>query len=1066
MVHFQTVVMTSSSSSQLTGDLPPIPIELGGSDDASTFVGLDLALRSTSDLLRREGSHNLSPKALSNITSGMRWFQDFHLGKDATGLRWPIVRIPDKIFLDRNRGGPLFTALLSAFRYKSTQSWRSFDFKNPKRFDDNIALFKKMERDLKAAGYITWPTIYFDDNIPQANLANLKRLAIRFGASIVQNPTKASHIVAHDSEEMDTDEDLRKEEERDNSGDSPDRTYLRTMAIVNVDKTSTNTSKQSSSSSSKKRSHAMALVHWWFWPTSADEWISASDVDGVPDNEKNSPNGPDDKTWIVSCKFVRDVALFNEWGLEMDYIIMDYEKKVNLFTDPAKWKMFESTTSVAVKKNGNKNLRAKSHNGDDLENSISDRKDSYSISSVVVNSHTDSLSIATTIKPNSTNSINKPGHIRDLDNRRGGNGMNPRIIQTRAIVPSYEKLNTIVFDGALRIAPTARKMMENYAIQNSSSPNTPFHLYKDLTGIKGPSMDETLHSIVVTELSESKTHINKTVAVNKQVWKEVQLQRIRGGGEETEENKNTVNSGHKTKGNDVANASLIDSDSFTTLTSKTEPGNATKNNALSGNEHSSTSPVSMSKLNTAFSNSSEQTLNENIPQLSEMDNIALSTNMSKGQQEISSPNTSCYGNDKNVANVPFKSGTSYDISIQASIHVQHKSTVPTKSTEDARRHLQGINPSGTLSNSLSILNEATQNQITESKENQASGKEISPKASSVTSPLTTESKVSTSNIQTRLPIIGNNLEKRHPIVVSGVKSQTTKGSSLTARLLSSVPKVVPFPNNSVPLKNNLPSLPSNATKNGTTVTSTKPMDSRLASEIVQSKPSPTLSDNVQSKGLLPNAPLQSMKSLIVDNNIHSLPTTSLAAKHMPFQPNTLPPSQMTPAQPPSSSSSVAIEETIYAPKWYNKSIPSQFEKQMLPEWFNGSASHRTSSNYVLIRNGIMNMVKTNPNRFITATAVRKSFAGDAGSLLRLHSFLMTWGMINTNTVGDSMPSSTMSTCQWGKPSFLGENNVSLLDQNNYDFHSSNNHDWTDSDRTTLTHSVVHHIQKKTKATCW
>ena len=56
------------------------PMEQGGPEDVASFVGLDLALRSTSELVK-EGSQHLSPKALSLLTAGMRWFQDVHLGK-------------------------------------------------------------------------------------------------------------------------------------------------------------------------------------------------------------------------------------------------------------------------------------------------------------------------------------------------------------------------------------------------------------------------------------------------------------------------------------------------------------------------------------------------------------------------------------------------------------------------------------------------------------------------------------------------------------------------------------------------------------------------------------------------------------------------------------------------------------------------------------------------------------------------------------------------------------------------------------------------------------------------
>ena len=55
------------------------------------------------------------------------------LKQQARAMQWPMVRIPDEIFRDRSRSGPLFTALLAAYREKNSSSWRAFDLANPKR---------------------------------------------------------------------------------------------------------------------------------------------------------------------------------------------------------------------------------------------------------------------------------------------------------------------------------------------------------------------------------------------------------------------------------------------------------------------------------------------------------------------------------------------------------------------------------------------------------------------------------------------------------------------------------------------------------------------------------------------------------------------------------------------------------------------------------------------------------------------------------------------------------------------------------------------------------------------
>jgi hypothetical protein len=53
--------------------------------------------------------------------------------QQARAMQWPMVRIPDEVFRDRSRSGPLFTALLAAYREKNSSSWRTFDLASPKR---------------------------------------------------------------------------------------------------------------------------------------------------------------------------------------------------------------------------------------------------------------------------------------------------------------------------------------------------------------------------------------------------------------------------------------------------------------------------------------------------------------------------------------------------------------------------------------------------------------------------------------------------------------------------------------------------------------------------------------------------------------------------------------------------------------------------------------------------------------------------------------------------------------------------------------------------------------------
>lgn len=91
------------------------------------------------------------------------------------------------------------------------------------------------------------------------------------------------------------------------------------------------------------------------------------------------------------------------------------------------------------------------------------------------------------------------------------------------------------------------------------------------------------------------------------------------------------------------------------------------------------------------------------------------------------------------------------------------------------------------------------------------------------------------------------------------------------------------------------------------------------------------------------------------------------------------------------------------PDWYDAARASEIEKSVLVEWFDQSASHRTEESYVQAREGILKIAAGIGNRYVSATMVRRSVPGDAGSLLRLHAFLTSYAFINEDSMNDSAP---------------------------------------------------------------
>lgn len=103
------------------------------------------------------------------------------------------------------------------------------------------------------------------------------------------------------------------------------------------------------------------------------------------------------------------------------------------------------------------------------------------------------------------------------------------------------------------------------------------------------------------------------------------------------------------------------------------------------------------------------------------------------------------------------------------------------------------------------------------------------------------------------------------------------------------------------------------------------------------------------------------------------------------------------------------EPTTAFPEWYESKSISSYEQKFLPEWFNGSASHRTESSYITTREKILNEARKSSTKFLTSTSIRRCVPGDVGSLTRLFDFLMSHGFINGSAINETSPCPNISS---------------------------------------------------------
>ena len=183
--------------------------------------------------------------------------------------------------------------------------------------------------ELTERGYLTPFRVYFDDsvgkNLGDDEVIRLGDIVRRFGGTVASKDEalkgEVTHIVGYDGEEHDAPSVLEDEKSRRAANQAEPRTYLKTLTTAEFDSVEITGSKDS-----KGEERTMALVHWWYHPASTDEWLPVEDVrDGSTGEVKIEEELPGSSRAglpaVVGCKFVRDVEIYNEWGMEGDYAV-------------------------------------------------------------------------------------------------------------------------------------------------------------------------------------------------------------------------------------------------------------------------------------------------------------------------------------------------------------------------------------------------------------------------------------------------------------------------------------------------------------------------------------------------------------------------------------------------------------------------------------------------------------------------------------------------------------------------------------------------------------------------
>ncbi|KAL2825280.1 hypothetical protein BDW59DRAFT_146340 [Aspergillus cavernicola] len=90
--------------------------------------------------------------------------------------------------------------------------------------------------------------------------------------------------------------------------------------------------------------------------------------------------------------------------------------------------------------------------------------------------------------------------------------------------------------------------------------------------------------------------------------------------------------------------------------------------------------------------------------------------------------------------------------------------------------------------------------------------------------------------------------------------------------------------------------------------------------------------------------------------------------------------------------------------WFDMHTIHSIEKKALAEFFNGRNRSKTAAVYKDYRDFMINTYRLNPIEYLTVTACRRNLAGDVCAIMRVHSFLEQWGLINYQVDPQTRPS--------------------------------------------------------------
>jgi len=249
--------------------------------------------------IKKTGGHNDSPYQteanLVSLVTQLRECMESLSGKDSPKPR-PITKLPMSVFDDFSVGGALNTILNcllnEAAKVKCSPSSLLSDSKKASE------MLVSIDKELVKQGQLKRPCVFLN-KVPVGKLNQLSKIVLDHGGSMASSEEHATHVI-------DWNEDV------DSAPDSADD-FIRILEVKGP------TDAIKLPTGAFPAAGGAALVHWWYYPDSYNEWIPDSEISAGDSPDLTSLTAPTRDKWYVCCRFILDCDVFNEWGNPHDY---------------------------------------------------------------------------------------------------------------------------------------------------------------------------------------------------------------------------------------------------------------------------------------------------------------------------------------------------------------------------------------------------------------------------------------------------------------------------------------------------------------------------------------------------------------------------------------------------------------------------------------------------------------------------------------------------------------------------------------------------------------------------